>query len=395
VAIKCIDEIEITGKRLFIRVDFNVPLGDDGEVKDDTRIAAALPTINYAMEKGATLILASHLGRPKGEVVPEMSLVPVARRLSTLLGQEVMMAPDCIGGEVESLVAKMKEGEVLLLENLRFHPEETENDPEFARQLAHLADIYVNDAFGTAHRAHASTEGIAHHMEVAVCGFLMKKEIEYLVHAMASPQRPFVAILGGAKVSDKIGVIKNLMGKVDALLIGGGMAYTFLRSRGYEVGRSLVEEDKALLARGILKEAKERSLNLCLPLDHVVAKEFSPDAEHKVVTSKEVPSGWVAMDIGPQTVEAFSEVIKGGRTIVWNGPMGVFEMEPFSKGTEGVAKAVVASGAVSIVGGGDSVAALRGLGLAEKVTHISTGGGAALELLEGKALPGIAVLDRY
>jgi len=395
VAIKCIDEIEIRGKRLFIRVDFNVPLGDDGEVKDDTRIAAALPTIRYAVEKGAKVVLASHLGRPKGKVVPEMSLAPVARHLSTLLEREVIMAPDCVGEEVESLIAKMKEGEVILLENLRFHPQETENDPEFARQLARLADIYVNDAFGTAHRAHASTEGIVHHVEMAVCGFLMKKEIEYLVQALASPQRPYIAILGGAKVSDKIGVIKNLIDKVDALLIGGGMAYTFLRSKGYEVGRSLVEEDKILLARELLKEARDRNLDLHLPLDHVVAKEFSPDVEHKVVTSKEIPSGWVAMDIGPQTVEAFSDVIKGSKTILWNGPMGVFEMKPFSKGTEGVAKAVVASGALSIVGGGDSVAALRGLGLADKVTHISTGGGATLELLEGKTLPGVAVLDRY
>lgn len=393
-AIKCIDEIEIGGKRLFIRVDFNVPLGDDGEVKDDTRIAAALPTIQYAIEKGAKIILASHLGRPTGKVVPEMSLAPVARRLSTLLSREVMMAPDCIGGEVESLVTKMNDGEVLLLENLRFHPGETGNDPEFARQLADLADIYVNDAFGTAHRAHASTEGVAHHMEIGVCGFLMKKEIEYLVHALASPQRPYIAILGGAKVSDKMGVIKNLMGKVNALLVGGGMAYTFLRSRGYEVGKSMVEEDKVLLAREIMKEAHERSLDFRLPVDHVVAAEFTSDAEYKVVTSKEFPSGWVGVDIGPQTIESFSEVIKGGKTIVWNGPMGVFEMEPFYKGTEGVAKAVIASEALSIVGGGDSIAALRGLGLAEKVTHIATGGGATLELLEGKTLPGIAVLDR-
>lgn len=394
-AIKCIDEIEIRGKRLFVRVDFNVPLGSDGEVKDDTRIAAALPTIQYAVEKGAKIILASHLGRPKGKVVPEMSLAPVARCLSSLLGREVIMAPDCLGREVESLITKMTDGEILLLENLRFHPGETGNDPEFARQLADLADIYVNDAFGTAHRAHASTEGVAHHMEMAVCGFLMKKEIDYLVHALVSPQRPYIAILGGAKVSDKIGVIKNLMGKVDALLIGGGMAYTFLRSQGYEVGRSMVEEDKVLLAREIMKEAHERSLDFRLPIDHVVADEFTPDAEHKVVTSKEFPSGWVGMDIGPQTIGSFSEVIKGGKTIVWNGPMGVFEMEPFHKGTEGVAKAVIASGAVSVVGGGDSIAAIKGLGLAEKVTHIATGGGATLELLEGKTLPGIAILDRY
>jgi phosphoglycerate kinase len=394
VAIRCIDEIEIAGKRLFIRVDFNVPVGDDGEVKDDTRIKAALPTIRYAIDKGAKVILASHLGRPKGKVVPELSLTPVARRLSSLLGKGVVMAPDCVGEQVRSLVEKLKEGEVLMLENLRFHAEEEANAPEFAKQLAALADIYVNDAFGTAHRAHASTEGIAHHLDTAVCGFLMKKEIEYLINALVAPQRPFVAILGGAKVSDKIGVVKNLMGKVDTILIGGGMAYTFLRARGYEVGRSLVEDDKVPLAKGILKEAQERKVDLRLPLDVVVAKDFTPDAEHKVVTIKEIPSGWTAMGIGPQTVEEFSAVIGKAKTIVWNGPLGVFEMKAFAGGNEAIAKAVIASKALSIVGGGDSIAALNALGLTDKITHISTGGGATLELLEGKTLPGIAALDR-
>ena len=393
-AIKCIDEIQIAGKRLFIRVDFNVPLGDGGEVKDDTRIKAALPTIRYASEKGAKIILASHLGRPKGKVVPELSLAPVARRLSALLGKEVTMAPDCVGEQVRALVEKMKDGDCLLLENLRFHAEEEANAPEFAKQLAALADIYVNDAFGTAHRAHASTEGIVHHLAVAVCGLLMKKEIDYLINALVAPERPFVAILGGAKVSDKIGVVKNLLDKVDTILIGGGMAYTFLRARGYEVGRSLVEDDKVPLAKGILKETQERKVDLRLPVDHVVAKDFTPDAEHKVVSTKEIPAGWAAMDIGPQTIEAFAAAIKGARTIVWNGPMGVFEIAAFAKGTEGVARAVASSGALSIVGGGDSIAALNALGLADKITHISTGGGATLELLEGKTLPGIAVLDR-
>lgn len=393
-AIRCIDEIEIGDKRLFVRVDFNCPLTDAGEVRDDTRIVASLPTIRYAMQKGGKVILASHLGRPKGKRVEGMGLAPVARRLSELLGVEVPLAPDCIGEGVRSLVDRMKGGDVILLENLRFHPEEEANDPAFAKELASLADIYVNDAFGTAHRAHASTEGIAHHLEVVVCGFLMKKEIDYLIKALADPQRPYVAILGGAKVSDKIGVVKNLMGKADFILIGGGMAYTFLRARGYEVGRSLVEDDKVPLTKGILKDARERGVDLRLPEDHVVAKDFTPDAEYKVVETQGIPAGWAAMDIGPKTTAAFCEVIKGAKTVVWNGPLGVFEVAAFAKGTEGVARAIAQAGAISIVGGGDTVAAINALGLAARFTHVSTGGGATLELLEGKTLPGVAVLDR-
>ena len=392
-AITCINEIDIAGKMLFIRVDFNVPIADNA-VKDDAKITAALPTIRYAIEKGARVILASHLGRPKGKVVPEMSLALVAPLLSRLLGRAVVMAPDCVGPAVAALATKMQGGDCLLLENVRFHPEETENSPEFARQLAGRADIYVNDAFGAAHRAHASTEGIAHVVKTAVCGFLMKKEIDYLITALASPARPFVAIVGGAKVSDKIGVVKNLINKVDALLIGGGMAYTFLKSKGYEVGKSLLEADKVPVASDILREARARKVELLLPVDVVVAKEFAPDAEHQVVDAQQIPPDWEAVDIGPRTIEAFARVIATAKTIVWNGPVGVFEMPAFAQGTAGVARAIVASAAITIVGGGDSLAALRGLGLVDKVTHASTGGGAMLELLEGKTLPGVAVLDR-
>jgi len=393
VAIKAIDQLKLQGKRVFLRVDFNVPL-EEGRVKDDTRIRAALPTIQYALGQGAKVILASHLGRPKGKVVPELSLKPVAQRLGELLGREVKMAPDCVGEEVKALIEGMGPGDLILLENLRFHPEEEKNDPEFARALAALADLYVNDAFGTAHRAHASTEGIAHHVEEVACGFLMKREIEYLIGTLSSPERPYVAILGGAKISDKIGVIENLMKKADAILIGGGMAYTFLLAKRFEVGRSLVEEDKVGLARDILREADSKGIKVLLPEDHIVAQEFSPDAPIKMVKNEEFPPGWVGMDIGPDTVGAFSEEILRARTILWNGPMGVFEMEPFSKGTKGIAQAVASSEATSIVGGGDTVAAVHQFGVAEKISHISTGGGATLELLEGKTLPGIAALER-
>ncbi|RLA92979.1 MAG: phosphoglycerate kinase [Deltaproteobacteria bacterium] len=392
-AIRCIDELQIDGRPLFLRVDFNVPV-EGGKVKDATRIEAALPTIRYALERGARLTVASHLGRPKGKVVAELSLEPVAELLSELLGQEVKMAPDCIGPEVEALAQGLKEGEVLLLENLRFHPGEEKNDPDFAQALARLGEVYINDAFGTAHRAHASTEGITHYVQEVGCGFLMKREIEYLMGALSEPQRPFVALLGGAKVSDKIGVIRHLLGKVDALLIGGGMCYTFLRAQGYNVGRSLVEEERITLAREIMKEAEAKGVDLLLPRDHVAAEEFSPDAQRKVVRNEEFPRGWVGLDIGPETVKAFAERISGAGTVLWNGPMGVFEMAPFEGGTKGVAEAVASAKGTTIVGGGDTVRAVTQFGLAEKITHVSTGGGATLELLEGKTLPGIAALDR-
>ncbi|RLB01734.1 MAG: phosphoglycerate kinase [Deltaproteobacteria bacterium] len=392
-AIRCIDELQIDGRPLFLRVDFNVPV-EGGKVKDATRIEAALPTIRYALERGARLTVASHLGRPKGKVVAELSLEPVAELLSELLGQEVKMAPDCIGPEVEALAQGLKEGEVLLLENLRFHPGEEKNDPDFAQALARLGEVYINDAFGTAHRAPASTEGITHYVQEVGCGFLMKREIEYLMGALSEPQRPFVALLGGAKVSDKIGVIRHLLGKVDALLIGGGMCYTFLRAQGYNVGRSLVEEERITLAREIMKEAEAKGVDLLLPRDHVAAEEFSPDAQRKVVRNEEFPRGWVGLDIGPETVKAFAERISGAETVLWNGPMGVFEMAPFEGGTKGVAEAVASAKGTTIVGGGDTVRAVTQFGLAEKITHVSTGGGATLELLEGKTLPGIAALDR-
>jgi len=373
-------------------VDLNVPLDETLSITDDMRIRASLPTISYAMDHGAKVILLSHLGRPKGKVVPEMSLKPVSKRLSELLGKEVKMAKDCVGEEVRSEIGRMQGGEVLLLENCRFHKDDEENDPAFSRALADLADIYVNDAFGAAHRAHASTVGVTHFVPISAAGFLMQKEIRYLGKAVAHPERPFITILGGAKVSDKIGVIRNLMGKVDALLIGGAMAYTFEKAQGLSVGSSLVEEDKLDLAKELLQEASSRKLRLLMPLDHVVAESAEPGAKTQTVKTGSIPAGWKGLDIGRETIEAYSREIRSSKTILWNGPLGVFEVEPFSQGTMAIARAIASSSATSIVGGGDSVAALSKAEVADKITHISTGGGASLEFLEGIELPGIAAL---
>ncbi|NLP43212.1 MAG: phosphoglycerate kinase [Peptococcaceae bacterium] len=386
-----IEQVQVQGKRVFARVDFNVPMDDNQNITDDTRIRAALPTIEHLINNGAKVILASHLGRPKGKVNPKYSLKPVAQRLSELLQKDVQMAPDCIGPEVENLVKQLQDGEVLLLENVRFHAEEEKNDPEFAGKLAALAEIYVNDAFGTAHRAHASTEGIAKYIP-AYAGFLMKKEIDVMGKALENPVRPFIAIIGGAKVSDKIGVIENLINKVDTLIIGGGMANTFLKAKGYETGKSLVEEDKLELAKEMLELAKNKGVNFLLPTDVVVAKEFAATAPSQVVEASAIQSDDLALDIGPQSAEAFAQEIASAQTVIWNGPMGVFEMEPFAKGTERIAQAMAACNGVTIVGGGDSVAAVEKMGVAQKLTHISTGGGASLEFLEGKVLPGVAAL---
>ena len=382
-----IRDLDLAGKRVFIRVDFNVPLAAGGrEITSDKRIRASLPTIKYALEKGAGVILASHLGRPKGKPNPEMSLKPIAVKLAELLGKPVAMAPDCVGPAVEAMLPKP--GEVLLLENLRFHPEEEKNDPEFSKQLANLCDVYVNDAFGSAHRAHASTVGMIAFVKQAAAGLLMDKEIEYLTKAVKSPARPCVAILGGAKVSDKIEVIQNLMKVVDKLMIGGAMAYTFLRARGEGTGKSLVEEDKIDLARQLMAEAGSK---LMLPVDHVVAAELKAGVESKVVDK--VPDGLMGLDIGPKTIAAYEQVISGAKTVIWNGPMGVFETPPFDKGTVALAKAVAASGAVSVVGGGDSEKAIKSAGVSDKISHISTGGGASLEFLAGIELPGVAALE--
>ncbi|MGB9840003.1 phosphoglycerate kinase [Thermovenabulum sp.] len=389
---KTVKDFDVKGKRVFVRVDFNVPLDENGNITDDTRIRAALPTINYLVENQAKVILASHLGRPKGKFNLKYSLSPVARRLSQLLNKEVIFAEDCIGEKVENLVSNMNPGDVLLLENLRFYPQEEENDRDFAKKLADLAEIYINDAFGTAHRAHASTAGIAEFLPSGA-GFLMQKEIEIMGKALENPERPFVAVLGGAKVSDKIGVITNLLNKVDSLLIGGGMAFTFLKAIGYEIGRSLLEEDKIELAGSIIKDAREKGVKLELPEDVVVAEEIKEGTNYKTVSVGEIPSNLIGVDIGEKTREKFAQIIKKAKLVVWNGPMGVFEIKSFAKGTLAIAEAMAESEAITIVGGGDSAAAVEQLGFADKMTHISTGGGASLEFLEGKELPGVAVLN--
>ncbi len=389
---KSIDQIALANKRTFIRVDFNVPL-KAGVVGDATRIEAALPTLRYAREHGARLVLASHLGRPKGKPASEFSLAPVAASLSRLFGMEVRLAPDCIGDDVERLVDSLPSGGALLLENLRFHKEEEANDDGFARQLARLADVYVNDAFGTAHRAHASTAGMVRYVNERAAGFLMQKECEYLGKALARPEKPFVAILGGAKVSDKIKVLENLLGKADAICIGGAMAYTFLKAEGVAVGKSKVEEDKLDLARAILAKAKAKNVDFLLPVDHVCATEVKETAKREVVNDRAIPGDLIGLDIGPKTLDRYRQRILAAKTVFWNGPMGLFEQKPWAEGTFGVAKAMAESPAVTVVGGGDSAAAVEEAGLVSKMKHVSTGGGASLEFVEGRELPGVKVLE--
>ena len=388
---KSVEDIDVRGKKVLIRCDFNVKM-EDGVITSDKRIVASLPTIKYLLDNGAKVIACSHLGRPKGEFKSEFSLAPVAVRLGELLGIEVKMAKDVVGESAQALAADLKEGEVLLLENVRFHKEETKNDPEFSKALASLAEIYVNDAFGSAHRAHSSTTGVADYLP-AVGGYLIRKELEYIGGALANPKRPLVAILGGAKVSDKIGVITNLMETVDTLIVGGGMAYTFFAAQGHSVGTSICEEDKIDLAKEMMETAKAKGVNFLIPIDNRVGLEYKADTENKIVDSDDIPDGWMGLDIGPKTEELFANAIKGAGTVIWNGPMGVSEWANFASGTIAVATAIAESGAISIVGGGDSAAAVQKLGFADKMSHISTGGGASLEFLEGKDLPGVVALN--
>lgn len=390
---KTVEDIDVKGKRVLARCDFNVPL-KDGEITNDKRIVAALPTIKYLRDHGAKVILCSHLGRPKGEYKPEFSLAPVAAKLSEYLGQEVKLAedPEVVGANAKAMAAELKDGDVMLLENVRYRKEETKNEEVFSKELASLADIFVNDAFGTAHRAHCSTTGVAAYLP-AVCGFLIQKEIKFMGGALADPKRPLVAILGGAKVSDKIGVISNLLDKCDTIIIGGGMAYTFMRYLGHSIGTSLLEEDWIEKAGQMMADAKEKGVKFLIPVDNKVGKEYDENTESKIVNSDEIPDGWMGLDIGPESQKLFTDAIKGAGTVIWNGPMGVSEWKNFEDGTVAVAKAVADSGAISIIGGGDSVAAVTKLGFADKMSHISTGGGASLEFLEGKELPGIAALQ--
>ncbi|MEO0408931.1 MAG: phosphoglycerate kinase [Cyanobacteria bacterium P01_A01_bin.135] len=387
---------DISGKRVFVRADFNVPSDDQGKITDDTRIRAALPTINDLIEKGGKVILSSHMGRPKGEVKEDLRLNAVAERLSELLGKPVAKCDDCVGDEVSQKVAAMSNGDVLLLENLRFKAGEESNNADFAKQLASVADLYVNDAFGTAHRAHASTEGVTHYLSPSVAGYLIEKELQYLQNAIENPKKPLAAIIGGSKVSSKIGVIETLLDKVDKLLIGGGMIFTFYKARGLDVGKSLVEDDKLELAKTLEAKAKEKGVDLLLPTDVVVADNFAPDAQSQTVSIDSIPDGWMGLDIGPDSVKVFQDALKQCKSVIWNGPMGVFEFDKFAVGTEAIARTLAeltGTGTTTIIGGGDSVAAVEKVGVADKMSHISTGGGASLELLEGKTLPGIAALD--
>ena len=389
---KTMDDVNVKGKRVFVRVDFNVPMAE-GKITDETRIRAAIPTIEALVNAGAKVILASHLGRPKGEVNEDMRLTAVGERLSQLMNRPVKKLDESIGEAVEKAVAEMQDGDIVLLENVRFHKGEEKNDEELSKAFAKLADVYVNDAFGAAHRAHASTEGITKFVDTAVSGYLMQKELDVLGKALSNPERPFTAIIGGAKVKDKIGVIENLLEKVDHLIIGGGLSYTFIKAQGYSVGTSLLEEDKIELARGFIEKAKEKGVQLHMPVDAVVANEFSKDAETQVVDIQNIPEDWMGLDIGPKTAEKYAEIIKNSKLIIWNGPMGVFEMDKFANGTKAVANAMAETEGYTVIGGGDSAAAVEKFGVADKMDHISTGGGASLELMEGKELPGIVALN--